>query len=152
MSLPPVPPATPPAQAKVDNAQPAAPSEQPDVLIVEDDNDGRRILSLALEYEALRVVQASSGDDAQDMLDRGLKPQVLIADMHLPGKVQGGRLAAALSRKLPAAGIILMSGGFDAGRDDEGPHNAVRIDKPAPLKTIVEAVRAMLPVAASSTP
>ena len=121
-------------------------ANQPDVLIVEDDVDGRKILSMAFERESLRVVSAASGDAAQALLDRGLRPRVLIADINLPGCLQGGHLAAALARIAPAAGIILLSGGIDFG-DSSTPRKALRINKPVSLGTLVAAARRLMPTA-----
>ena len=60
------------------------------VLLVDDDEDVRSMLGLALEGEGFEVVSAESGEEARDLLRDGLEDvQAVVADYQLGGDLDG---------------------------------------------------------------
>lgn len=58
-------------------------STQPTVLIVEDDDDTRRVYSIMLRHSGFRVIEAANGGEA---VQRALEdaPDLILMDMNLP--------------------------------------------------------------------
>jgi DNA-binding response OmpR family regulator len=76
--------------------------EERSVLIVEDDESLRLIVARHLRSKGFTVREAESAEAAADDLDRGLRPDVVILDLNLPGDtgwdlLRGPALAAANS-------------------------------------------------------
>jgi two-component system response regulator RegX3 len=55
------------------------------VLIVEDDENLRTVLAHSLRAREIEVVEAASAEDAVAALGRGLRPRLVLLDLHLPG-------------------------------------------------------------------
>jgi DNA-binding response OmpR family regulator len=55
------------------------------VLIVEDDENLRTVLARSLRARQIEVVEAASAEDAVAALGRGLRPRLVLLDLHLPG-------------------------------------------------------------------
>ena len=54
------------------------------VLVVEDEHDLRELIARWLEMKGYAVVQAADGQDAVDLLEAGLEPDVILLDLGLP--------------------------------------------------------------------
>ena len=97
------------------------------VLVVDDQEDLRRLLVLALERHDFDVLEAGSGEAAMEILTS--RPvDVLVLDMGLPG-MQGTAVVQALRQRPETATlpVLLMTGsgtdrsvleGLEAGADD----------------------------------
>jgi CheY-like chemotaxis protein len=111
------------------------------VLIVEDNDDGRRSLRMALELWGHRVLEAVDGPAALDLL-RSEQPTVALLDIGLPG-MDGYELA----RRLRAAfghqiGLIALTGygmESDARRAMEAGFDR-HLTKPVDLQRLAEAI------------
>ena len=57
----------------------------PWVLVVDDDEDTRQVLRMALEDESYRVIEASNGRQALSFLCWYTRPMVVILDQRMPG-------------------------------------------------------------------
>src|SRR6478609_41263 len=55
------------------------------LLIVEDDESLRRIVVRHLRAQGYRVAEADSAEAAVEALEGGLRPEVVILDLNLPG-------------------------------------------------------------------
>lgn len=55
------------------------------VLIVEDDENLRTVLARSLRARQIEVVEAASAEEAVAALGRGLRPRLVLLDLHLPG-------------------------------------------------------------------
>ena len=81
-----------------------------EVLLVEDEDEVRRVLLKQLTQAGLRVTAAGSGDDAFGLLTAGVVPQVMITDVVMPGSLQGPELAERARGLIPDLQVIFVSG------------------------------------------
>src|SRR5512140_1028000 len=58
---------------------------QAQILLVEDDPDGRACMSALLELEGYTVVTAVDGAEALERLRNGLQPGLIVLDLMMPG-------------------------------------------------------------------
>lgn len=93
------------------SAQPAHEVQAVDVLLVDDDRTGLRILSRSLERANFSVVAASSAAEALDTLKR-FRPEVILADITMPG-MDGFEFF----RTVRATGLVDVPFIFCSGRD-----------------------------------
>ncbi|MDH2326270.1 phosphate regulon transcriptional regulator PhoB [Falsirhodobacter xinxiangensis] len=121
-------------------------SEQPVVLLVEDEPAQREVLSYNLEAEGFRVVQAGNGEEALVLVDE-VSPDVVVLDWMMPN-VSGIEVCRQLktrpdTRALP---IIMLSArseevdrvrGLETGADDY-------VVKPYSLVELMARVRTQL--------
>jgi CheY-like chemotaxis protein len=56
---------------------------RPSILVIDDDEDIRALIHLALTTEGYQVVEASNGQQALDQLQRWT-PNLIVLDMHMP--------------------------------------------------------------------
>jgi CheY-like chemotaxis protein len=61
------------------------------IMLVEDDPSTLFAYGRQLRQAEWEVIEAASGQDAIDLLERGVRPSVLVVDLGLPN-VQGGEL------------------------------------------------------------
>ena len=110
------------------------------ILIVEDDESLRRIVVRHLRGLGYRVAEADSAEAAVETLDRGLRPDVVILDLNLPGDT-GWDLLRGVA--LDAAGrppVVITSATTVSPKwlDEFGV--AGYLPKPFPLETLVATV------------
>ena len=79
------------------------------VLVVDDESSVRAIVARSLEQSGFRVLQASDGSDALELIDRHGPPQLVLTDLTMPG-MGGAELARRLKERWPALPILFMSG------------------------------------------
>jgi two-component system, NtrC family, C4-dicarboxylate transport response regulator DctD len=79
------------------------------VLIVDDDDDVRRMTQVIFSLEGFEVVEAASVREAIAALDAS-PPDVLITDLFLRG-ADGRELIARLRGRAPEVPVILITGG-----------------------------------------
>ena len=80
------------------------------ILIIEDENSVRRALDSLLRAEGVKAQSVASGNEALTLVTKnGMRPDFVISDYNLPGKMNGVEsieaLRAALAWKIP--GIVL---------------------------------------------
>jgi two-component system cell cycle response regulator DivK len=87
--------------------QQQAPTIQPTVLLVEDDEDTRRVYSLMLRHAGFHVVEAATGADA---VQRALEdaPDLILMDMNLP-MLDGWEAARRIKADARAAAVPLLA-------------------------------------------
>jgi DNA-binding response OmpR family regulator len=114
------------------------------VLIVEDDESLRRIVSRHLRSLGYAVDEATSAEGAVTALEDGLRPDVVILDLNLPGDtgwdlLRGPALAAAGSPPVVITSATTVSPKRLAEFGCAG-----YLPKPFPLETLVATVERVL--------
>ncbi len=80
----------------------------PRILIVDDEENLRRSLALGLKVEGFDTIQAGSGVEAIELLDRGLLVDAALVDLMMPG-LNGLDVARHITRAHPEVVTILCS-------------------------------------------
>jgi len=85
-----------------------AQDERPLVLIAEGHADSREMYALFLLAAGFRILEAATSDEA---LVRALcqRPQLVIADLGLPGSVDGADLCASLKQRPSPPAVIILT-------------------------------------------
>ena len=81
--------------------------EEADVLIVEDDSGFARLLKEQFVSRGVTTVRAADAETAERLLEAGMKPRAVIADLVLPG-VQGEEFVARLGSDPSIAVPVLV--------------------------------------------
>ena len=84
-------------------------SRAPQVLIVDDEANLRRMLSAVLVAEGFRVAEAASGTDAIAVVQRR-RPDAVLLDLAMPGGPDGLATLERLTAEAPGLPVIMMSG------------------------------------------
>ncbi len=113
-------------------------------LVVEDDPDIRELAATVLEETDLKVVEASSAEEALHYLrDHAEEVALLFADVRLPCLMSGVDLAKTVTSEWPWVRTILTSGAPLDNADDV-PGEVRFVPKPwAAMDVLVEAERAV---------
>jgi two-component system, cell cycle sensor histidine kinase and response regulator CckA len=116
------------------------------ILLVDDDELIQQSVLAQLEAMAHRVSFAASGEEAMVLVDQGLRPDLIILDMNMPG--WGGALTLPrLRQALPAVPILLSTGRADQRAIDLAQaHDGVTIlAKPFSFRELQSTFAAVLP-------
>ena len=115
------------------------------VLLVEDEVTIRMILAEALADAGFTVTEAASGEAALLLFDEAPAFDLLLTDVHMPGRVSGVDLACALRARWPAVPVVFVTGRPDALRrfGDLGPRDRFVL-KPCRSATLLRAVESSL--------
>ena len=91
-----------------------APHERPAplALVVDDDEDSRKILSKVAEKQGFRVQQACDGETAIRM-QRELRPDLILLDVSMPG-ISGLDALREIREVDPHVAVVVVSGAADA--------------------------------------
>jgi two-component system response regulator AtoC len=117
--------------------------EQPRVLIVEDDEDLRKLITSAVAYAGYAAVEAADGAAALSACE-DRDPDVVLLDLNMP-RLGGQAFADAYRRRCGRAKIIVMSGATSGGEISARMQAAVFLSKPFDLDRLLGAVRRALP-------
>ena len=122
-------------------------TKQPVILVVEDDDDIRELVSFSLEDEGYRVEQAADGLRGLELAEE-LQPDLIILDLMLPGR-DGLSVCRELNRRsndTPPSPVLMLTArgeeidriiGFEYGADDY-------VVKPFNIRELMLRVRAIL--------
>lgn len=115
------------------------------VLLIEDDETVRDLLSRVLRNDGYDVLTAATGAEADEVVhDLPAPLDLLVCDVCLPGE-SGPQLADRLSRRFPDLRLLMMSG--DPGMHEltnAGPLDAEFLGKPFSNRQFLERVRNLL--------
>lgn len=114
------------------------------VLVVEDDESLRRIVGHYLRSQGIGVAEAASAEDATRALEGGLRPELIVLDINLPGDngwdlLRGpafdaaGRPPVVIASALPVSPKRLAEFGI-----------AGYLPKPFPVETLVATIERLL--------
>ena len=85
------------------------------VLLVEDNDETREVVSALLELEGYHVVAARDGDEGMDHLRRGLNPCVILLDLMMPGRTDGLQFRQEQLQDPDFASIpVIVCSGYEA--------------------------------------
>ena len=115
----------------------------PDILVVDDEPQIRRVLRSTLSFRGYTISEAASGEEALEMV-RKLKPDLILLDVNLPG-MSGIETCREIRRSTDAPIIVLTVRNaerdkvvaLDAGADDY-------VTKPFGIEELLARVRASL--------
>jgi two-component system, OmpR family, response regulator len=110
------------------------------VLIVEDDESLRRIVSRHLRSQGYTVDEASSVEDAGSQLEGGLRPDIVILDLKLPGDTGWELLRRPALAAAGSPPVIITSATTVSPRRLAEFGCADYLPKPFPLETLVATV------------
>jgi CheY-like chemotaxis protein len=115
------------------------------VLLVEDEQLIRLFLVEALNDAGYQVVEVATGDDASKELDGPDVFELLMTDVHMPGRLDGIAVARKARQKYPDIAVIYMTGRPDVLQraGPVGPHEAVLV-KPYAPSLVLETVARLL--------
>lgn len=113
------------------------------ILVVDDDENLRRLVAAYLEHEGYEVAEAPDGETALRLVEER-PPDLILLDLMLPG-TDGHQVSRRVSRRFDIPILMLTAlnsetdvlSGFEAGADDYLP-------KPFSPKVLVARVRAIL--------
>lgn len=114
------------------------------VLIVDDEVLIRLIMADELRDAGYTVIEASSADEALALLTAGLRVELMITDVRMPGTLDGLALARAARALRPELAVIVSSGHV---RSDDGELDGIvdaYLPKPYLLVQLIELTRGLL--------
>lgn len=113
-------------------------------LVVEGDEEPRRLAGMLLEETGLEVIECASGEAALATLrHRGADVAFIFADQHLAGPRDGFALAKAAATLWPGIHTVLTTSDI-VERPDGLPESVILMGKPwQGLDVIIEAERAL---------
>jgi len=79
------------------------------ILVLEDDEEVRNVLRVALEADGHSVIEASDGNQIEASVDKH-RPDIVVTDILMEGR-DGFEAIPALRRRFPALPILAVSGG-----------------------------------------
>jgi CheY-like chemotaxis protein len=109
----------------------------PNILIVEDEDISRRALAMLLSASGYETEAVDSGEKALDVLAEGRVPRAALIDLDLPG-MSGEELLRQIVRKSPSILPVLITAAdrerIDALRQD---HQVQCIRKPVDIQGLL---------------
>src|SRR4029077_3208375 len=79
----------------------ARPTFRGTILVVEDDSFVRSGIEMLLAAEGLNVIVAANGHEALDLIEKkGVRPDLVLSDFNLPGRMNGVETIQALRKTL----------------------------------------------------
>jgi CheY-like chemotaxis protein len=116
------------------------------VLVVDDEDLLRHLMSRALTDAGFRVLEAQDGEEAQALLGTvGTQIGLVVSDIAMP-RMTGLELAALIAERWPTVPVLLVSG-------EGAPPESYRggfLAKPFRPNALVEAVSGLLPFSQST--
>jgi two-component system, cell cycle sensor histidine kinase and response regulator CckA len=121
------------------------------ILLVEDETDVREQLSLAIERQGYRVLQARSGEEGLSRAEAYEGPlDLVLTDVIMPG-ISGRDMAGRLRLLRGRLPVIYMSGHTEEVLGFHPEDDSELIGKPFTLEKLLDRVRAQLQAAAKRT-
>jgi CheY-like chemotaxis protein len=85
----------------------------PTVLVIDDDEIMRELMTDWLEAAGYRVIKAASCDELKEQV-KNVRPAVVVTDMFMPGAC-GTAAIAQIKEAMPGVAIVAVSGNFNSG-------------------------------------
>jgi CheY-like chemotaxis protein len=116
---------------------------QPTILIVDDDDELRDVLALALQSVGYAVTTAKNGWEALEFLRKGNSPSVILLDLMMP-VMSGWEFCQAQQADPDLSEIPVLVMSAVARMDPASPYYAEAIDaigKPVSLEELLQKIR-----------
>jgi len=119
----------------------------PRILVVDDDDDIRKLVCLVLELEGYSGVPASNGIEALQILRDSTPPCLILVDLMMPA-MDGEQLVTTLhaSHDLAAIPLVIMSGHSDARDKTRALNVGACLVKPVDVDHLLSTVRRLAAV------
>ena len=114
------------------------------VLIVEDDESLRQIVSRHLRAQGYEVGEAASAEEAASALENSLRPHVVLLDLNLPGDTGWDLLRSGAMAAAGSPPIIITSATTVSPKRLAEFRCAGYLPKPFPLETLVATLERVL--------
>jgi DNA-binding response OmpR family regulator len=114
------------------------PEHKRTVLIIEDDEGLRPILTRHLRSQGFAVAEATSAESATDQLRTGLRPDVVLLDVNLPGDTGWDLLRGPELETAGSPPVVITSAGAVNPKRLAEFRCAGWLPKPFPLETLVD--------------
>ena len=109
------------------------------VLIVEDEPLVRMVAVATAQDAGFDAIEATDADSAIAILETRNDIRIVFADIHLPGSMDGLKLARAVRDRWPPIELILTSGLMKIGQRDL-PERGVFLAKPYSMEALTSAL------------
>ena len=109
------------------------------ILVVEDNDDVREMMSVTLELEGHEVVTAANGRQALDQLHRGAEPCMILLDLMMP-VMNGWQFQEEVSKDPRLAEIPLVVVSAMPGEGGEPLPAAAVLAKPIDIDKLLDVV------------
>ena len=118
------------------------------ILIVEDEEENREILTLHLERTGYQVLEAENGQRAKEILQEGnnlTTVDVIITDIRMP-KVNGLEIIDYFKEYVPDISVIVLTGFPDNKLSDQLIEKGVKrfLVKPVEKQTLLQTVAELI--------
>jgi two-component system cell cycle sensor histidine kinase/response regulator CckA len=117
------------------------------IVLVEDDDLVRRLVSRVLGNEGYRVLDATSGEEGLEIIESGEDADLLLTDVTLPGEIDGLELGRRALKERSGLKLVCMSGYGEADMAADLAHIAGKtafVNKPFSPGELVETVKRAL--------
>ena len=115
------------------------------ILLIEDQEEVRRVMKKNLESVGYEVTEAETGDEASGTFSEAGPFDLVITDMVMPGKLQGLDVAELIRSKRPGQKIVFMSGYASEAQDQQiTSKNDVRLMKPVRRTELIRTIEEVL--------
>ncbi len=133
-------------RAATDETPPPEPAEGATVLLVEDEAELRDMVAGWLRELGYQVIEAADGAGAIRLLRGPDRLDLLLADIRLPGGLNGREVAEAARARHPDLPVLFITGYPEAAFPDGLPADTkmALIDKPFALDLLAARIQAML--------
>jgi CheY-like chemotaxis protein len=121
----------------------AVPGRKPVVLVVEDENLIRLSALDMVEEAGFEAIAASDADEAIRILESRNDIRAVFTDVHMPGSMDGLRLARVVRNRWPPVALIVTSGRRSVLETDLPPGGRF-LDKPYEPAQIGAALRELI--------
>lgn len=122
-----------------------SPSTERFAVVVDDDALILMLASDILADAGFHTLEASSGDDAKDVIERHSEGTILLfTDVEMPGSTNGFELARYVAERWPEIEIVIASGRI-APADGDMPDKATFLSKPFSADIVRDHLRHKLP-------
>lgn len=111
------------------------------ILLVEDESRVRKLADRNLNQLGYQVVEASSGDEALQVLNEDSRFDLVFSDVLMPGEINGIQLAEKIKQRWPHIKVLLASGFNKDMSENPLPEHIFFLQKPYSKEQLAIQVR-----------